>query len=407
MRKITIVVMIALVFVLPQADAQVEFNFSGAGCRAAAMGGAFVGLSDDATAIYWNPAGLAQLKRPEFSLMGSYVYQKLELLSDDATYDDVEFTMKHPNFNFGTLVLPLNPSGNNIVICAGAAEICDIYEYFEVDVDDNDELDAIEETNGGAYTLMLGGALEINKVLSVGLTVNRVFGGYSWTGTYADYYIDDESTEDYKFEGAQFFTVGVLAKLAPAIHIGATFKNKFTFSEKQTSHGGLSADEWMYLGEEYWRSYEMPQSLGCGIAIRASDSFTVCADFWQIAWEDFNWEYTNDGGTLQSTKDEPTWEPQSATQVHVGMELLVENKKGGFPMPLRFGYYTDPDYFEDAAGDIPVTKWITGGFGAIFPNAQLDLALMYGKKELKNDYIYDSTDVLTTIKGMASAIWRF
>src|SRR5690348_11799385 len=32
------------------------------GARAAAMGGAFSGLADDITAIYWNPAGIASLK---------------------------------------------------------------------------------------------------------------------------------------------------------------------------------------------------------------------------------------------------------------------------------------------------------------------------------------------------------
>ena len=34
-------------------------SFDAAGSRAAGMGGAFVGVADDATAIYWNPAGLA------------------------------------------------------------------------------------------------------------------------------------------------------------------------------------------------------------------------------------------------------------------------------------------------------------------------------------------------------------
>ena len=41
--------------------------FDAAGSRAAGMGGAFVGVADDATAIYWNPAGLAA--GPIFSLV--------------------------------------------------------------------------------------------------------------------------------------------------------------------------------------------------------------------------------------------------------------------------------------------------------------------------------------------------
>jgi len=40
----------------------------GVGARAEAMAGAFAGLCDDATAMYWNPAGLAQIEDAAFSL---------------------------------------------------------------------------------------------------------------------------------------------------------------------------------------------------------------------------------------------------------------------------------------------------------------------------------------------------
>jgi len=39
----------------------------GVGARAIAMGGAFTAIADDATALYWNPAGLAQLKEEQLS----------------------------------------------------------------------------------------------------------------------------------------------------------------------------------------------------------------------------------------------------------------------------------------------------------------------------------------------------
>lgn len=47
--------------VLPLLAAPEAFSqdFAATGTRAAGMGGAFVGVADDATAIYWNPAGLA------------------------------------------------------------------------------------------------------------------------------------------------------------------------------------------------------------------------------------------------------------------------------------------------------------------------------------------------------------
>lgn len=41
----------------------------GAGARALAMGGAFTAIADDATAAYWNPAGLTQIEKQEVSSM--------------------------------------------------------------------------------------------------------------------------------------------------------------------------------------------------------------------------------------------------------------------------------------------------------------------------------------------------
>jgi hypothetical protein len=45
-----------------------SFMKIGAGARATALGGAFVAVADDASAGYWNPAGLAQLPGPVISL---------------------------------------------------------------------------------------------------------------------------------------------------------------------------------------------------------------------------------------------------------------------------------------------------------------------------------------------------
>ena len=41
------------------------------GARALGMGSAFVAIADDATATYWNPAGLTKVKKHSFSAMYS------------------------------------------------------------------------------------------------------------------------------------------------------------------------------------------------------------------------------------------------------------------------------------------------------------------------------------------------
>jgi len=49
------------------------FALSGVGSRATAMGGAYRGLADDATAMYWNPAGLAFQDGNKVDLGGTFI----------------------------------------------------------------------------------------------------------------------------------------------------------------------------------------------------------------------------------------------------------------------------------------------------------------------------------------------
>jgi hypothetical protein len=64
------------------------------GARAVAMGGGFVAVADDATAIYWNPAGIARLPRTEVVLIHT------EWLAE-TSFDFVSFIL--PLGSFGTL----------------------------------------------------------------------------------------------------------------------------------------------------------------------------------------------------------------------------------------------------------------------------------------------------------------
>ena len=57
-------------FYLLAEQSRTAFTVQGAGARAIGTGGAFIAVADDATAVSFNPAGLAQLLRPEVSLVG-------------------------------------------------------------------------------------------------------------------------------------------------------------------------------------------------------------------------------------------------------------------------------------------------------------------------------------------------
>lgn len=74
-----------LIFTIGFSLNAIDWNISGAGARAAGMGGAFIGVADDATAITWNPGGLTQLYRPEVSVVGRFIAENYKY---ESTYDD-------------------------------------------------------------------------------------------------------------------------------------------------------------------------------------------------------------------------------------------------------------------------------------------------------------------------------
>lgn len=63
---------------LGAAPLRAAFNDDGWGARAAAMGGAFTAVADDADAVFWNPAAPARLDNSQFNLMHAKPFLGLE-----------------------------------------------------------------------------------------------------------------------------------------------------------------------------------------------------------------------------------------------------------------------------------------------------------------------------------------
>jgi tetratricopeptide (TPR) repeat protein len=89
---------LAAALLLFAAPARAAFDDLGAGARAPGMGNAFTAVADDAYAIYYNPAGLALLNRPE--LAAAYT-QHLTGLSDGSGLGTSFLGYAHPLPNAG------------------------------------------------------------------------------------------------------------------------------------------------------------------------------------------------------------------------------------------------------------------------------------------------------------------
>jgi len=69
MRKLTILTLVTTLILLPGLCwGQAQFLKVGVSARAMGMAEAFLGVADDASALYYNPGGLLQLERPDHIL---------------------------------------------------------------------------------------------------------------------------------------------------------------------------------------------------------------------------------------------------------------------------------------------------------------------------------------------------
>lgn len=117
MRKfmIALVAVLALPAAAQNVDIEalsgLQFNFGNPGARSLGMGGAFLGLADDASAAEANPAGLTILRKAEISIEARN-YLEQQLFTTSGTFPEVERTAftNHSNaavLTFASAVLPV------------------------------------------------------------------------------------------------------------------------------------------------------------------------------------------------------------------------------------------------------------------------------------------------------------
>ena len=94
----------------------IDYSFLGAGARARAMGGAFTGVADDASALTWNPAGLIQVDKTQASISGVYLplqlKTKLTYAANSSHNIDSKFSDDKLKPSFASFVAPIRIKGH-------------------------------------------------------------------------------------------------------------------------------------------------------------------------------------------------------------------------------------------------------------------------------------------------------
>ena len=291
-------------------------NVVGSGARALGMGGAFVAVADDATAASWNPGGLTQLERPEFSLVYDFKWDGEEFSSDRHPEMDESHSLSLSGLNYMSAVypLPFAPGGRNLVVSLslqrkfdfdrrlkfrynGLVPVGGVAALFSslVDYRQEGQLSSLSPALGFEITEELSLGLVVNlwnediipnndwKSVSEQRVLSRILGGFA-TNTLS------RTIERHKnFHGINY-TVGALYKPDDRWSFGLVYHTRFTagVDYEQSQEVRVGGVRGMLRTGSRHKEITFPDAVGAGAAYRfPNDKLTLSFDVTRRSWDQF------------------------------------------------------------------------------------------------------------------------
>ena len=415
-------------------------NFAGVGGRAMGMGGAYLAVADDFTAVYWNPAGLAQLGMPGLAQREGYVAFARNNHQNKSAQGGFPSDSELSNTRFGSLgfVYPVPVYRGSLVFAAGFNRIKD----FDWNLRIQSFVDSLQNedtfSHEGELTMTsLAGAVDISPNTSLGLTVSIVQGEDKSNAEFISLDTEDhfpltravyyETFED-DYKTAFTATFGALVRWPredPKVRFGTTLTSGSTHEVEYISHSFpdtlfsvIEYDEGppeQALPLEGGDSYKiaLPIQVGVGASYQAVSGLWLAASAHFAEWSQSEYRGEDEFGVRSNASFETQYE--DTIRYHLGVEYQVPT----IALDLRAGYYSDPlpfvgprdpDFIIDAV-DNPLIiikqdrKFLTLGAGLLLDGVlQVDAAWTRGSFERVEGLL---SEKLTTNRLFGGVGYRF
>jgi hypothetical protein len=382
-------------------------NFFAVGARALGMGGAYTAVANDATALIYNPAGLARVTRIEFE--GGLTHQRINNRTELSSAFNDGLLQSNTRFGSANVVLPVPTYRGSLVLALGVNRVrsFDKTMQFSADYGTSSEK-GTESEAGGIYLWSFGAGIDISPNISVGGALNY------WTGKddYTWLYENDSSPYSITYDDAiKDSYSGFNAKLGVRIQpnkylvLGGTIDSPVTYTVKEDWSQGTDTVFHQSIGEfnqvAYWNSeykISLPFSLGGGVAL-SLNNLTLAGDINYTDWTQMEYKELKDmADANRLIKNTYT----DAIRFHLGAEFLIPQ----MGTSLRAGFYRNPLPYK--------STWIgknryfyTAGVGFLIDQVMtLDIAWAHGTWELKG-FTPGLTEKYTANQIFVSTAYRF
>ncbi|MGB9836880.1 MAG: OmpP1/FadL family transporter [Candidatus Saccharicenans sp.] len=364
-------------------------NLNGLGTKAVTMGGAFIGLADDFSLAYWNPAGAGYLSRP---LLGTYItdliptnYYSLTMPPDLS----IEAKTKLSHY-LGFMLAYYQPLSKNLVVGLSVYTPSGLGANWKGDdfklMTGNVAYDWTSKI--GVFTISPLVAWKLSDRVSLGATFNLNYGMFSlkrWAGEAElapDSSVDLGQYEESLHGWGAGVTLGLLVKPADWVSVGLTVKTPSVIHFKGTSSLFVLG----YLGypdsSPVKRNMKWPWFVGAGVALKPYQNLTLTSDVQWTGWTSIS--------TIKSTFEDPVWQSLMAmsgsdemtldwknrVQLRLGAEYRLSSR-----LFLRGGLYRDPSPAPDQTMNVLLPNFdftgLTLGLGYEFHGLSVNWGMEY------------------------------
>ena len=445
---------------------RVAISGLGSNARALGMGNSYIGLSDDGSAAFFNPAGLGLLKRLEFTGGLSHLSYNndTEFFDETTSYSNSNTALNRLSFAFpfptmrGSLVFGLSYHTTKDLTGAmkfdgfnrgSTSMIQDLNEYSFIPYDlfltdsafNTPFLGRLNQSgtiisDGNLHNWTFSGAIEVYRNLYLGLNLNIITGSFKSDN---EYYEDDTqnlyegviASEEPDSEDFLTFYLnriidwdisgwdakfGILYQLNNEARFGLTiqFPKTYNIKEEFTVEGysqfntgftpELNSDDYSDAVE-----YDIitPFEIGAGLSynlkgLMVSGQVTII-DYSQTEFED-----VAGLGTIAEDNNRDIKEQlKSVINYNIGLEYNIS----GTGLRVRGGFFVMPSPYQDDPSEFN-RKYVTAGLGFLTDETVgIDVAYAYGWwEDFGDNYGSDVSRTfqdVSTSKFMITGIYRF
>jgi long-chain fatty acid transport protein len=337
----------------------VSLSHAGSGARAAGMADAFVAVSDDGTAASWNPAGLAQLRQPEFSFVYAVSERGATLSGLRSADDRFAYVIRDPfrtvasSVDFASAALPFSIARNPITLQASWHRLYqltnafggEVERYLTADLTSPASSSYIEDRLSGSIDVIsVAGAVKLTRSTSIGGSVDF------WRGDWVNQTLLVENADGagktaFTSLDAKAKTRGTTASIGllltyPAWNAGLVYHAPFWSDISNEVHVRASSAP-PASGTVHGR-FRLPRSIAGGVAWRPAARWTAAAAVTHDQWTDALVEGMGLPGQVNFFDELPP--ALSSTRDTVSLNLGVEHLfvRDAAIVPLRLGLGWEP-----------------------------------------------------------------